>query len=76
MLRIKFKKKNNYHQELEADGQINSKNFTMENDHLKTKIKNLEDTLSRYKEEDDTRNKKAQAMFKEVFKPSQVLTNL
>ena len=51
------------------------KNYQMENEHLKSRIKTLEDILSRYKQEDDERNKKAQAMFKEVFKPSQVLTN-
>lgn len=48
----------------------------MENEHLKAKIKNLEDILARYKQEDDIRNQKAQAMFKEVFKPSQVLSSI
>lgn len=48
----------------------------MESEHLKSKIKSLEDILNRYKDEDNERNKKAQAMFKEVFKPSQVLSSL
>ena len=47
----------------------------MDNEGLKSKIKLLEDTLERYREEDDSRNKKAQALIKEVFKPSAVLAN-
>lgn len=40
------------------------------------RIKGLEDVLKRYREEDETRNRRAQDMIKEVFKPSQVLSNI
>lgn len=45
-------------------------------DNLKMKVKNLEDILKRYREEDEIRNRKAQDMIKEVFKPSQILNNI
>lgn len=46
----------------------------MENEHLKAKLKSLEDILQRIREEEDTRNRKAQDMIKEVFKPSVALS--
>jgi len=61
---------------LKAENQINSKNYQSEVENLKTKIRNLEDILKRYKEEDEIRNRKAQDMFREVFKPSQSLNNI
>jgi hypothetical protein len=42
---------------------------------LKTKVKMLEETIQRYKEEDEIRNVKAQAMIKEYFRPSSVLNS-
>ena len=48
----------------------------MESEHLKIKLKTLEDIVKRFKEEDEMRNAKAQAMLKEYFKPSAVLNSL
>lgn len=62
--------------EHKAENQINLKNYQSEVDGLKAKIKNLEDILKRYREEDELRNRKAQDMIKEVFRPSQVLGNI
>lgn len=61
------------YQEMEAEYEINLKNIQMERDQLKLKVNSLEDIIDKYKEEDDSRNKKAHAMIKEVFKPSNVL---
>ena len=60
--------------ESEAENEINLKNAKMENEHLKAKLKSLEDILQRIREEEDTRNRKAQDMIKEVFKPSVALS--
>lgn len=43
---------------------------------MKSKINILEDTINKIKEEDNERNKKVQAIFKEFLKPSQILANL
>jgi hypothetical protein len=59
---------------MEAEYEINFKNIQMERDQLKLKVNSLEDIIEKYKEEDDSRNKKAHAMIKEVFKPSNVLS--
>jgi len=56
--------------------EIQMKNADMEKEQLKSKLKSLEELLARYKEEEDDRNKRAQAMFKEMFKPSTVLNTL
>ena len=58
---------------MDAEYEINIKNVQMERDQLKQKVKALEDIVEKYREEDDSRNKKAHAMMKEVFKPSNVL---
>ena len=48
----------------------------METGMLKSKNKQLEDTVLRFKEEDDLRNSRAQAMIKEYCKPSVALASL
>ena len=63
-----------FYLELEAENEINLKNAKMESEHLKAKLKSLEDILQRIREEEDTRNRKAQDMIKEVFKPSVALS--
>lgn len=63
-------------QGLKAENQISVKNMQAEIDSQAMRIKGLEDVLKRYREEDETRNRRAQDMIKEVFKPSQVLSNI
>jgi hypothetical protein len=63
-------------EESEAESEINSKNYQIECELLKSKLKSLEDTVQRFKEEDEMRNSRAQAMIKEYFKPSVALSNL
>ena len=61
--------------ESEAENQINMKSHQNECETLKSKVKMLEETIQRYKEEDEIRNIKGQAMIKEYFRPSSVLNN-
>ena len=58
-----------------AETAINSKSYQSEIENLKSKVKMLEETIQRYKEEDEIRNVKAQAMIKEYFRPSSVLNS-
>jgi hypothetical protein len=58
---------------MEAEFSISQKSVESDRDQLKLKLKSLEEIVDKYREEDDTRNKKAHAMIKEVFKPSTVL---
>ena len=62
--------------EFEMEKELQTKNSDMEKEQLRSKLKNLEELVQRYKEEEDDRNKRAQAMFKEMFKPSTVLNTL
>ncbi len=62
--------------ELEAENQIDLKNFQMEEEKAKARIKMLETVLQNYKEEEEAKNMKMQAILKDVFKPSAVLANI
>ena len=65
-----------YLKELEAENQINTQNFRMEEEKAKSRIKILENAVENYKEEEENRSRKMQAIMKEVFKPSQVLASI
>ncbi len=62
--------------ESEADKEINKKNNEIECELLKSRVKALEDTVQRFKEEEQLRNTRAQEMIKEYFKPSIALSNI
>lgn len=58
---------------MENDKNAALQNYSFDNEKLMTKIKNLEETIDKFKQEDTERNKKVQAIFREIIRPSQVL---
>ena len=61
---------------MEASNEIDMRSMQMDNEQLKSRLQSLEDIIKRYKEEDESRTRKAHDMLKDVFKPSAVLAHL
>ena len=52
------------------------KNFQIEDEKAKQRIKTLENVVEGYKEEEEAKSRKLQSLLKDVFKPSQVLAGV